>query len=286
MPIDPYFHWRRALQRAKKLPRSGILGTFLDGSLQVKVTGRPAYFYVSFEDNSYRKLLHRGRVNPISGVAVRLGYDIDGVYCILGLETEQDDSYQSIYGGNVLIPEHTNSITELQEVDIVTYNPGDILIADGTYYNSEPLGDHALLIDGSNAMTADLDLGGHAIINASGVSQRHELTFYIADILQVSAGVARIYNLFATNLTIIQVFCAVNTAPTGADVIVDVNQNGTTIFTTPANRPVIAAGAESGDTTTIDAPTWVAGNYLTVDVDQIGSAVAGADLTVHVIGET
>ena len=74
------------------------------------------------------------------------------------------------------------------------------------------------------------------------------------------------------------------TAPTGASLIVDVNKNGTTIFTTQANRPTIAAGANSGGPGTApDVASLVAGDYLTIDIDQVGSTVAGSDLVVSVI---
>lgn len=83
--------------------------------------------------------------------------------------------------------------------------------------------------------------------------------------------------------TILSVQAAVNTAPTGADLIVDVNKNGTTIYTTQANRPKILDGAKvSAVSTDPDVTTLAAGDVLTVDIDQIGSTVAGSDLVVAV----
>jgi hypothetical protein len=84
-------------------------------------------------------------------------------------------------------------------------------------------------------------------------------------------------------LTIVKVKICVKTAPTGAALIVDVNKGGTTIFTTQENRPQIAAGATSGDSGTPDVTSLVEGDKLTVDIDAIGSSVAGADLTVEVV---
>jgi hypothetical protein len=62
---------------------------------------------------------------------------------------------------------------------------------------------------------------------------------------------------------------------------VDVNKNGTTIFTTQANRPTIAIGANTA-LGTPDITALAQNDYLTFDVDQIGSTVAGANLTVQV----
>ena len=74
------------------------------------------------------------------------------------------------------------------------------------------------------------------------------------------------------------------TAPAGSSLIIDVNKNGTTIYTTQGNRPTIADGANAGGPgATPDVTGLAAGDYLTVDIDQVGSSVAGADLTVSVI---
>lgn len=85
--------------------------------------------------------------------------------------------------------------------------------------------------------------------------------------------------------TITEVRILVKTAPTGATIIVDVNKNGTTIFTTQSNRPVIAISGTEGQATTIEVSSLAKGDNLTVDVDQIGSGTAGADLTIQVLVE-
>lgn len=82
--------------------------------------------------------------------------------------------------------------------------------------------------------------------------------------------------------TITDVRAYVDTAPTGATLIVDVNKNGTTIFTTQANRPIVAISGNASSTTLPDVTAVAAGDRLTIDVDQIGSSVAGADLYVSV----
>lgn len=84
--------------------------------------------------------------------------------------------------------------------------------------------------------------------------------------------------------TITGVDVEVKTAPTGANIIVDVNVEGSTIFADPSDRPEIVATeftASGGDlgTTTISADEAV-----TIDVDQIGSTIAGADLVVMLRG--
>jgi len=84
-------------------------------------------------------------------------------------------------------------------------------------------------------------------------------------------------------LTITKVKVVVKTAPTGAALIVDVNKNGTTIFTTQGGRPSIAIGATTDDSDTPDVTNLAESDKLTVDIDQVGSTIAGADLTVEVV---
>ena len=79
------------------------------------------------------------------------------------------------------------------------------------------------------------------------------------------------------------VTAAVTTAPAGSTAIFDLNKNGTTMYTTQANRPTIAAGSDSVTAPNLpDVLTWAAGDRLSVEVDQIGSGTAGTNLTLCV----
>jgi len=81
-------------------------------------------------------------------------------------------------------------------------------------------------------------------------------------------------------LTLVKCWLIVRTAPTGAAILIDLNKNGSTIWSTQANRATIAAAATSGNTTTFNTTALAAGDYLDLDIDQVGSTVAGVDLTV------
>lgn len=100
--------------------------------------------------------------------------------------------------------------------------------------------------------------------------------------LAVSSGTFRLYNDMGSNWTVSGVRASVGVAPAGASIIIDVNKNGTSLFTTQANRPtIVAASNTSGNVTNMDVTTVAPGDYLTIDIDQIGSATAGSDLTVQ-----
>lgn len=73
-------------------------------------------------------------------------------------------------------------------------------------------------------------------------------------------------------------------APASQPVIVDVNKGASsatptysTIFTTQANRPQIPVGAQVGDRTQPNVASLVAGDSLTVDIDQAGGGATPTD---------
>lgn len=147
----------------------------------------------------------------------------------------------------------------------------------------------AVLNEGTSLTTAVDSInfvGGGVVASNSGDA----VTVKVADIqtfgypgtLATYVGAGRYY--IESACTISSIRASVGTAPTGASVIVDVNKNGTTVFTTQANRPTIAAsGFTSGAVTNMNITSLAAGDYLTIDIDQVGSTIAGADLTVTVV---
>ncbi|MDY6888280.1 MAG: hypothetical protein SVV88_11675 [Pseudomonadota bacterium] len=79
-------------------------------------------------------------------------------------------------------------------------------------------------------------------------------------------------------MTVEDVELHVKTAPTGAALIVDINEGGTTLFST---RPEIdISGTTEDDNHVFSDTALAAGAEITVDIDQVGSTAAGADLTV------
>lgn len=99
--------------------------------------------------------------------------------------------------------------------------------------------------------------------------------------LTVGAGKDRVVIPFLAE--IINVEAVVGTAPTGASLVLDILKNGTSIFTTTANRPTIAAGStSSGVGVRPDVVEVAQGDLLELQVVQVGSTVAGSDLDVTV----
>jgi len=81
------------------------------------------------------------------------------------------------------------------------------------------------------------------------------------------------------------VYISVGTAPVGDDLIVDVNVNGSTIFSSPPTRPLILDGENTSELAIPTITALTEGDYITVDVAQVGSTTPGSDLTVQILFE-
>ena len=146
---------------------------------------------------------------------------------------------------------------------------------------------HAAVTIGNSGASALLGIDANQVLTLAtiGVASITLVTSFTVDGLMSTAGLCphRFYNLFGIARTISKVAISLGIAPTGAAVIVDVLKDGVTIFTNQAHRPQIAAGANYGETTTIDVASWVAGTYFQVQVSQYGSVVPGSHLTVQIV---
>lgn len=102
-------------------------------------------------------------------------------------------------------------------------------------------------------------------------------TYAITGDFAVGTGTLRVPITVAQTITNIRAMC--DEAPTTTDVIFDVNKNGTTIYPT-TTKPTITAGTNDSSNSTPDTTALAAGDYLTIDVDQVGTGTVGADGTL------
>ena len=102
----------------------------------------------------------------------------------------------------------------------------------------------------------------------------------------LTTGTSRVTFRMPFAMTLTEVRASVTTAPTGAALIIDVNQGGVSVVAT--ERPSILAGSKTSTTST--APGVISNSNLvddaeiTVDIDQVGATVAGTGLKVSLIG--
>jgi len=111
--------------------------------------------------------------------------------------------------------------------------------------------------------------------NPAGASGTVDEEFYIKSYrydgtLTVNTGSKRLYLHDAYTLS--SIYAYVDTAPDGASIITDVKKNGSSLQTI-----TIADGATTAANTTL-SHTITSGDYITVDITQIGSNTAGENL--------
>lgn len=84
---------------------------------------------------------------------------------------------------------------------------------------------------------------------------------------------------------VVEVRTVAGVAPTVAANITDVNKNGTTIFTTQANRPTIAIAATVSNAAVPDAAaaTLAKGDVLSFDTDQAGTSTSAVSVVVSIV---
>jgi len=101
----------------------------------------------------------------------------------------------------------------------------------------------------------------------------------------LTVGTAKVTFRMPYAMTLTAVRASVTTAPTGSTLIVDINEGGTSILSTK-----LSIDATEKTSTTAATPAVISDSALaddaeiTIDIDQIGSTVAGAGLKVTLIG--
>ena len=250
----------------------------------------------------------------VDDTAIILQANCDG--CIIHHNILQGDNDNTIVigGDDNIIEGNRLKVTGL----LVT---GDDNLIIGNYFGSANRTDNAFVVAGDRnfldgnkiintfgtAAAVGIEIQSGATENIIGVNDLSQATLPITD-----AGTGTIYKAvrealwvvggtLATGtgvdprrineeIFIIDAAIVVDTAPTDASLIVDVHLNGTTIFTTQGNRPTILTTATDSGLAVPDVTAAAGGDVLTVDIDQIGSTVAGADLAVVVryinVGDT
>jgi len=109
-------------------------------------------------------------------------------------------------------------------------------------------------------------MGGTSIVTDFVKSYRYD------DTLAINTGTKRLYLQDSYTLKSIHAF--VDTAPVGSSVNTSVKKNGSSL-----QNIIIAAGATSASNTSLNH-SFVSGDYITVDITQVGSTTAGENLYI------
>jgi hypothetical protein len=86
-------------------------------------------------------------------------------------------------------------------------------------------------------------------------------------------------------MTVTAVRASVGTAPTGSTLVVDINEGGTSILSTKLSIDATEKTSTTAATAAVISDSALADDAeITIDIDQIGSTIAGAGLKVTLIG--
>jgi hypothetical protein len=122
-----------------------------------------------------------------------------------------------------------------------------------------------------------------AELSGTGGGGAEAVSFSLDGNVSTGTGAHRWYNDTGAAITLVSARGTVGTAPVGATMLIDINNNGTSVWdSTQANRITIADGGFTDEGGAFDDATVADGEYITVDVDQVGSGTAGADLVVTI----
>lgn len=101
----------------------------------------------------------------------------------------------------------------------------------------------------------------------------------------LTAGTAKVTFRTPCAITLTAVRASVTTAPTGSTLVVDINEAGTSILSTKLSIDASEKTSTTAATAAVISDTALADDAeMTIDIDQIGSTIAGAGLKVTLIG--
>jgi parallel beta-helix repeat protein len=258
-------------------------------------SGSSDVIYVTVDNDG---LVNTCTFEGIAGVAI----DVDGATVTNSAFKGNSGIAVNIVGSDAIVS--NNRILDVDDGiyvsggdNVVTGNHIDSIGDDGIYVVSDdnvitgnrivsPGGDGIELTGTADRNVVQLNHitgAGGLSINDGGVNtiwgDIDSLIWTMSQTLTVKTGLLEIP--FGVSAEIIEIEARLSIQPTGSSVIVDVNKNGTTMYTTQGNRPTIATSTNT-DTTTPDITAIADNDYLSVDVDQKDSNDVGQNLTVTI----
>jgi Pectate lyase superfamily protein len=145
----------------------------------------------------------------------------------------------------------------------------------------------------SNADSLNIkDSGGttRVVFDKDGYGFPRDYTFALAGAQTTGNDKTTNWVIVTRACKITKAFAIAKTGPTGAAMILDIDRstdNGSTWTSiwasTPSNRVQIAAAAVAGTQTSFDTTLLTEGDVLRIDVPQIGSTIAGSNVTVQLL---
>jgi hypothetical protein len=160
--------------------------------------------------------------------------------------------------------------------DVLSAAAGEITAVDAA-------ADKIVFWDDSADELTYLALGDGVAIDGTTIYAQDWFVIAVSDeTTDLTTGTNKVYFRMPYAGTLLAVRATVNTAPTGSTLIVDINEAGTSLLSTK-----LSIDASEKTSTTAAVPAVISDSALaddaeiTIDIDQIGSTVAGKGLKVY-----
>jgi hypothetical protein len=188
---------------------------------------------------------------------------------------QYDNSDLKVVGGLQVGPALQFTITEHNSGDIYLSNTGNDKTIEIAVKNGGGASKRAVFTADTHSDEVIL-LGVEEIIIVSLSDESTDLA--------TGTGKASFHMPYA--MTLSKVKASVNTAPVGATIIVDINENGTTILSTKLSIDASENTSETAASAAVISDTNLADNSLiTFDIDQVGGSTKGKGLKVTLYGK-
>ena len=140
----------------------------------------------------------------------------------------------------------------------------------------------------SRASAGELAVEGNRLYRVGGSQVGLPIEIQLAcsdETTALTAGTAKVTFRAPCAITLTAVRASVTTAPTGSTLVVDINEGGTTILSTKLSIDATEKTSTTAATPPVISDTALADDAeMTIDIDQVGSTIAGAGLKVTLIG--
>ena len=144
---------------------------------------------------------------------------------------------------------------------------------------------NAVTIFQGTARTDGTIEGGYYPTTASVGVVQEIITAASDETTALTTGTAKVTFRMPNDMTLTGVRASVTTAPTGAAITVDINESGTTVLSTKLTIDATEKTSTTAATPAVISDTALADDAeITIDIDVIGSTIAGAGLKVTLIG--
>ena len=140
----------------------------------------------------------------------------------------------------------------------------------------------------ARSSAGNMTIEGNLVYRAGGsfVGMPVELVIACSDeTTALTTGTAKVTFRMPYAMTLTAVRASVTTAPTGSTLVVDINESGSSILSTKLSIDASEKTSTTAATAAVISDSALADDAeITIDIDQIGSTIAGAGLKVTLIG--